>query len=406
MKGTPSGTHYRRHAVRAGVGSVAAALTLVVAGGEAAADKFEVTTTAAGGKGSFTDAVKQSREGSGGDQISFKRSLRGQIDLPEKVTLKGKVVITGDDYGDPESKRFGRVVLRGHRGGSEIRVTPEAEGVLRDLYLDGTVVKASRSGDLTVRDSFLRGQRTVDETGISVSQRLRLLRTTVEGFDRGISTGASARIDRSTIADNVGGGGVFVNGGTADVSNSTISGNVVSTQGPFSVSTGGGLNVGYGASARVTNSTIVRNQAISNTSQGGGLFGNVEVLNSTITANRAVTGAGVAGAPGEDADVGNSIVYGNTGFDGGAMDCATPFTSSGGNLIGSPGDCLLDPADVSGVDPLLSPLGDYGGPTQTMALGQGSPAVGLAVKSTATKFDQRGVLRDDDPDAGATERRG
>ena len=389
------------------MGSAIVALILAAVGGQAAAAKFEVTTTAADGHGSLSAAIKRSKHKSGGDKISFAKHLRGEIELPRQVTLEGKVTLAGNNYGNPEDRRFRRLELRGHRGGTEILIDREGKAAMRGLYIDGASVNASRS-DLTVRDSFLQGERTVDATGISATQNLRVLKTTVEGFDSGIATSGVARIDRSTVADNVGSGGIYVGRGEADVSNSTISGNVVNMSNPFTVTAGGGISAGqYGASARVTNSTIVGNQAISNSSSsGGGLYGDVDVSNSTISANRAVTGAGVAGGAGGDADVSNSIVYGNMAFDGSPSDCGTPFTSDGGNLIGTPGDCLLDSGDISGVNPLLAPLGANGGPTQTMALRQGSPAVGLAVKSTAAKFDQRGVLRDANPDAGAVERKG
>jgi hypothetical protein len=404
MKGTPLGCSQGRRAARAGIGTAVAALTLAAGAGQATAAKIEVTTKAPDGRGSFAAAIKKANHKSGGDQIGFAKNLRGKIDLPEEeVTLDGKLVIGGNGYGSPDDKDFRRVVLSGHRGGSSILVDDDGNVALRGLYFDGVALKTSRS-TLSVRDSFLDGERTVDETGInSGSGGLRVLRTTIQGFDRGIAlSDVSARIDQSTIADNIGGGGIYVgNSAKADVSNSTISGNVVNS----GIVNGGGLAVGgYRASARVTNSTIVGNQAISATSAGGGLFGDVEVINSTIAGNRAVTGAGISGGPAGDADVGNSIIYGNNGFDGNPVDCAQPFTSNGGNLIGTPGECLLDAGDLRNVDPLLGPLDDNGGATQTEAIGSGSPAIGLAVKSTATKFDQRGEARDSHPDAGAYER--
>jgi len=387
---------------RTRIGTAVAALTLVAGAGTAHADSFEVTKKAADGQGSFAAAVKKANKKQGGDQIRFAKSLRGKIDLPEEVvTLTGKVVIEGNGYGDPENNRFGRLVLSGHRGGSELAVDRESKAALRGLYLDGVSLAASRS-DLTVQDSFVDGERTVDETGISGGD-LRVLGTIVQSFDRGIAIGEVGRIDESTITGNVGSGGVTVgSGANADVSNSTISGNVVSgSPGVF----GGGLSTSqYSSSARVVNTTIAGNEAIGNMSRGGGLSGDVEVINSTIANNRAASGAGIAGGPG-DADVSNSIVFGNRTFGGDASDCQDPFTSSGGNVIGAPGECVLDADDVS-TDPLLGPLADNGGPTETMSIGASSPAIGLAVEATASKFDQRGVRRGDDPDAGAYQRRG
>ena len=55
-----------------------------------------------------------------------------------------------------------------------------------------------------------------------------------------------------------------------------------------------------------------------------------------------------------------------------------------------------------GVDPKLSPLGDYGGPTPTMTPLPGSPAIG-GTAIGATKIDQRGQPRTGRVDIGAFE---
>jgi hypothetical protein len=53
-------------------------------------------------------------------------------------------------------------------------------------------------------------------------------------------------------------------------------------------------------------------------------------------------------------------------------------------------------------DPLLDPLADNGGPTETMALRAGSPAIDLG--SGCPPRDQRGVPRAGVCDSGAYER--
>src|SRR5262249_21271804 len=63
----------------------------------------------------------------------------------------------------------------------------------------------------------------------------------------------------------------------------------------------------------------------------------------------------------------------------------------------------LPASDIIGRSALLSPLGNYGGPTQTMPLQPGSPplAAGAAAGSVS---DQRGTLRSTThPDIGAVE---
>jgi hypothetical protein len=63
-----------------------------------------------------------------------------------------------------------------------------------------------------------------------------------------------------------------------------------------------------------------------------------------------------------------------------------------GNQIGPPGPPI---------DPLLAPLGDYGGPTQTMPLLPGSPALNAGDPSQAGSADQRGVVRSGGVNIGA-----
>jgi hypothetical protein len=93
----------------------------------------------------------------------------------------------------------------------------------------------------------------------------------------------------------------------------------------------------------------------------------------------------------------NTIIAGNTG--GGAPDCVG-FNSGGtvihsGNLIGDLSGCSYPapgPGEITGVAPLLGPLADNGGPTQTEALLGGSPAIDAAV-APCPATDQRGVPR-------------
>ena len=100
-------------------------------------------------------------------------------------------------------------------------------------------------------------------------------------------------------------------------------------------------------------------------------------------------GVGVSGFP--DVTIGQSIIAGNIGrsddFGGGTID-----TDLGNNLLGG--------------DPKLAPLGDYGGPTQTMIPLPGSPAINNAPDSTRST-DQRGFpIIDGSPDIGAAEFQG
>src|SRR5688572_1467733 len=119
-----------RHAARAGIGAAIATVAIAAGAGEASANQYEVTTTKPDGAGSLVAAVKKTRKNEGGDKITFAESLRGKIDLPDTLTLKGKVTIAGNGFGDPESKGFKRLELSGHRGESEIVVDDESDASL------------------------------------------------------------------------------------------------------------------------------------------------------------------------------------------------------------------------------------------------------------------------------------
>jgi hypothetical protein len=82
------------------------------------------------------------------------------------------------------------------------------------------------------------------------------------------------------------------------------------------------------------------------------------------------------------------------------------ITTLGHNLIGNPsGSTGWVDSDLLNVDPKLGPLQDNGGPTMTMALLPGSPAIDAGVPVDGITADQRGVSRTDygPPDIGAFE---
>ncbi|MFI5122984.1 MAG: choice-of-anchor Q domain-containing protein, partial [Vicinamibacteria bacterium] len=86
-------------------------------------------------------------------------------------------------------------------------------------------------------------------------------------------------------------------------------------------------------------------------------------------------------------------------------DCfAASLSSGGGNLVGVPGGCpgFGGGADVVGRQARIGSLQPNGGPTSTVALRRGSPAIGAA-EADAPRRDQRNLTRRD-PDAGAYER--
>jgi hypothetical protein len=205
------------------------------------------------------------------------------------------------------------------------------------------------------------------------------------------------------------GGGIFATGTTLTVQNSTIANNTASLN-------GGGIELqtsgsGGGASS-VTNSTITNNTADNNAgANGGGLdapgafTGTLNLSSVTISGNYASNGGGLfwGGASGSATNLVNTIVAKNSASTGpDANNPAATFTDGGGNLIGIAGagsgnTGFTDATTQTGtpaspLDPLLGPLQNNGGRTQTLALLTGSPAIEKGLTTSVTA-DQRGVRR-------------
>jgi len=213
----------------------------------------------------------------------------------------------------------------------------------------------------------------------------------------GINNGGTMTINRSTIANNQAkgtngsaGGGIY-NFGTLTLNNSTVLQNKC-----FVISGGGGIfNAG---TAAVNNSTIVANRA----AVGGGINnrGTITVSSSTINGNSGTVGGNISNTS-TAAVLQNSIVA-NSASGG---NCHLPVTSKGYNLSSDSSCTFNSVGDMDDTDPLLGTLGFNGGPTKTIPLLSGSPAIDSGNLSGCTnnkgvllKTDQRGKPRPDAED--------
>jgi uncharacterized repeat protein (TIGR01451 family) len=171
---------------------------------------------------------------------------------------------------------------------------------------------------------------------------------------------------------------------------------------------GGGIYFGnqYGTnSLRLTNVTISNNEA---ENSGGGLYASHNPAGAVVTATH-VTFAGNRAIGGSGDNIYNRrstvnlrstiVAHGTnrSAADNCAGDPGANITSLGYNLDSGHGCALNRPSDLSGVDPMLDPLGDYGGGTLTHRLQASSPAVNH-IPSTggcdaSVPFDQRLVFR-------------
>src|SRR5207237_4216291 len=92
----------------------------------------------------------------------------------------------------------------------------------------------------------------------------------------------------------------------------------------------------------------------------------------------------------------NTILAGNSSRNGAGPDCLGTLNSQGHNLIQNTNGCVITgvlTGNLFGVDPVLGPLIDNCGPTETHALLAGSPAIDAGDNNGAPATDQRGIAR-------------
>jgi hypothetical protein len=178
--------------------------------------------------------------------------------------------------------------------------------------------------------------------------------------------------------------------GTATLSDCTVSGNSASGADPYYYCAGGILN---GGALSMNNCTVSGNSDFNDgeISGAGGIFNaNILTLNNcTISGNSGFFCSGLY--TGWTAQTRNTIIAGNmTSYWPGSGDVCGDLGSLGHNLIGDGSGYGFDATDILNVDPKLGALQNNGGPTQTMALLPGSPAIDAGDNTNAPAFDQRG----------------
>lgn len=336
------------------------------------------------------------------------------------------------------------------------------------IVLSGTEIVIANNGSLTISGP---GANRLTLDGNQASRILTIGSSAVANvsgirFKRGNGAGAL----------NTGrGGAVYVVGGTLTMSNSILENNTAANGGAFnnSASTGpavpatatyincvfsnnsststGGAGQNFSTSfLTITNSTFTGNSG--GTATGGGALqanGQVRITNSTFSDNTATAGAGGAiqsngalllltnvtisgntsvlnggglhrGTTNVNGFIRNSIIAGNNGAAASpdVTNSAAGLASQGNNIIGTTGTSTgWVASDLLNTNPLLTPIGNYGGLGHTFALLSTSPAINGGQNCvtdltctannppTAVTTDQRGASRPTDTtvDIGAYE---
>ena len=217
-------------------------------------------------------------------------------------------------------------------------------------------------------------------------------------FGGAFQVGGTLIVDRCVVRDNTSGGGI--GGGIA-----VISGSATVTDSLFTNNVG--VSVIHGGSLTLRNTTLSNNST-----QGVYFFpdngpASVTLQNTTIADQaNAIFFDGRFGPM--TLTIGNTILA-STVQNAFVIGSGVPTIVSLGGNVGADGTlALAGPGDLLNTDPVLAPLGNYGGTIPTRALLPGSPAIDRGVAAGAPAADQRGVARPQlaSVDAGAYESRG
>ena len=316
-------------------------------------------------------SVDGSTAGSGTDTIQFAAVLVGG----QTITLGGTQLLIDSN-----------LTINGP-GASALTIDGNGESVIFKVAGGKTV---TISGLTITNGNADEGQYG---GGIDNNGTLTISNSTIAGNSAAIHGGGIINygpltISNSTIAGNsaVNGGGIN-NSGTLTISNSTISGN--------SADYGGGIR-NYGP-LTISNSTISGNSVAT---EGGGIinFGPLTISNSTISGNSAATeGGGIRNFSIFFVGLRSTIVANNSAPSG--PDLNGNFGVEYSLIKRRTGATLRESVAGSnryGLDPLLGPLADNGGPTLTHALLLGSPAINRGSNYAPqplvpTAYDQRGL---------------
>ncbi len=374
-------------------------------------------------------------------------SATGDLDITDDLTISGKdaasTVIDGNNSDRvihiPSSTtvEISRVTIQGGNPPTGCTgCTRNGGGILNH-------------GNLRVLDTTISGNTSNNGSGIDNWGTLSVEFSVIDSntgapYGGGIRNTAAANltVTNSIISNNIVGenGGGIANDGITSITTSIITGN--STTG--NLRRGGGIANAIGGTMTIHDSTISANTATSNGKAGAvSNEGVLTILRSTISdnatsgsgnimntgtltiSNTTISGNSATGDNGGILNEGGTTTITNTTFSGNSGNTTADLCPSAGTINVSntiianqvsgpgcnPGACWKGKLNISNsldsdgscgagitADPLLSPLQDNGGWTQTHALQAGSPALDagdatVCANAPVDGMDQRGFTR-------------
>jgi hypothetical protein len=357
---------------------------------------------------SLRQAVNLANVFNGGQTINFDQTVFGStqtIDLTQgqlELSGTGGDTITGPQKG---------VVVSGNGLSRVFQFDGTMSARMSDLTITGGKASAPGGGGLLsggpvdLTNCTIAGNTTNGDGGglLCSGSTVTLTNCTIAGNSAGGDGGGllcngsspSLTLTACTVSSNSAGGdgGGLINPGRLDARDSTFGNNSAADAGALD-------NPG---TANLTDCTVTGNSA----SQAGGLVssGTMTLTSCTVTGNASSTSQPGGLEADGSVTLTDTIVAGNTtsgspGDIGGSMG-----VSGGSNLIGTGGSGGLTPDNhnLLNVDnPVLGSLGNYGGPTPTIPVLPGSPALNAGTAGDGFPgTDQRGKGPVGAPDIGA-----
>lgn len=382
--------------VFAGGNPAAAAVTLTVDSAlEAPTDPTNCTTPVPGAC-TLRDALAAAAEG---DTIDFASGLSGSIQLAGALNISVGVSIVGPgaDVLTVHQTAFARifdigvaatdVVISGltldgggsHEGGGAIQAFNSGLFTLNSVVVSGSqsngsggAIKIFNGGDITINESTIDGNSSPYGSGGGLA---------IRGDGRSISI-IDSTLSNNTAGATYDGGGIAIFGSANEVTvaNTTITGN--------SAGSGGGIAAYDDNTVTVVMSTISGNTSTSiatgmgyaggiafqQRTSGGGAALSATFVGDIVSANTSLSSPSAADIADERGEMEISVEDSLIGL-------ASPFFDAGGTILSS--------------SPGLGPLAANGGPTKTMAILSGSPAVAagpvVIPLFAGNEWDQRGA---------------
>lgn len=317
-----------------------------------------VTSAADSGSGSLRAIIASANPG---DYVNFSSSLAGKtIHLTSgQLSIGMNLAVDASSFANPVTLDAG--------GNSRIVEVTAGTVVLAGLTLtNGTCPAGNAGGAILVDPGAALSINSLTISGCMATNGSAGGAIYVYGTAK---LSAVFSTISGCIATNGSAGGAIYNSGTALIEYCTLTGNISGT--------GGGIYTRGGLTLNVC--TLVGNSAQPSASgSGGGVYnyGTSTVLlnNCTLVSNSAYVGGGLYNPGAGKLILTNTIVAGNVASFG--PDVAG-FYSGVSSFIGG--------------DPKLAPLGNYGGPTQTMQPLSGSPVIDAGNDSVTNflTYDQR-----------------